>query len=172
MMRKRSLIVVKALLDAGADPNQTKSDGESALCCRKQCEIVVKALLDAGTDMNQSKESQFASTTTCHCKNGHLPVIKVLLLAGDDVNKINAESEERKRELSSELSRGVSRAHWSAAERKSCRGGVQFDQRDGQMSSLGRGRGAGQWIRGRATQERHSGGREKRLPAPGFVPRP
>jgi ankyrin repeat protein len=84
---------VKALLDAGADPDEKLGHDNTALISAaskksNQRAAIVKALLDAGADVNGRGMS---GVTALHeaAKSGRLDVVKLLLDNGADVNGVD-----------------------------------------------------------------------------------
>ena len=80
--------VVKALIEAGADVNKAKNDGETPLymAASNGHEAVVKALIEAGADVNKADDDGWTPLYMA-AANGHEAVVKALIEAGADVNK-------------------------------------------------------------------------------------
>jgi len=73
--------VVKALLAAGADPNQARDDGITPLFAAsvKGHVEVVKVLLAGGADPNQARAEDGATPLLVAAQDGHVEVVKALL---------------------------------------------------------------------------------------------
>ena len=83
-----TLAMVRALLDAGADPNITDSRGKTPLhgACWIGRVQIVKALLDANANVNATSNSKNGNTTPLlvACTRGHSKIMRMLLEKGAD----------------------------------------------------------------------------------------
>ena len=77
--------IVRALLEAGADPNLNRASLLKSAACVGNAEII-KLLIEHGCDTSRRTHPSSSSALNDAARRGHLEAIRVLLNAGADVN--------------------------------------------------------------------------------------
>ncbi len=76
--------MVRLLLDHGADPNATSTDGASALFWACVCghESVAGMLIDSGADVNAARDGDFSVLNAAIGNKGSIALVQSLILKG------------------------------------------------------------------------------------------
>ena len=90
-----SVALVELLIESGAKVNMTDSNGDTALIHAARSGVkteVLKALIDAGADVNITNKSRQSALIEA-ADNGQIESVRLLLIAGANVNNKNDEDE-------------------------------------------------------------------------------